>query len=147
MGTPDIGSLMEDVSVEGLRRLTRFPSLKRVGMLGALPEGVICECEDARVLEVRGLFFRQSQIAAFASDRSKTFSLRAEPTNEHDPFAVAVDVDDIHAGYLPREVVAAGFQALVSEGRARVLASWEDFSLPVAVIYLVVGWQPAAPRW
>jgi hypothetical protein len=47
--------------------------------------------------------------------------LRREPTNPHDPAAVAVDVDGVHIGYLPRPLAArldgAAWSAVVTEVR------------------------------
>lgn len=140
VGTPHMSDYLDEVTPEALRRLTRFPSLKRTGMTRQLPEDLLQPDEDARVLVVRGIFYRKEAAAAFVLDRSLQVTLRADPENEHDPFAVAVDIDGVHVGFLAREV-AIDFQPLVSQGAARVAALWSDFSRDVPLIYLLVAWH------
>jgi hypothetical protein len=63
-----------------------------------------------RGLEVVGIHYRpdevKARINAFPQGSAIEATLRAEPTNPHDPHAVAVDIDGIHIGYIPKTVSA-----------------------------------------
>jgi hypothetical protein len=53
--------------------------------------------------------------------RGLTAKLRPEPTNVHDPNAVAVDVQGVHVAYLPR-IWRKTFQEVPREAVDRLLA-------------------------
>lgn len=144
MSTPNLDSLFDEVTPEALRRLARLSSLQAAGMARRLPEGVLSEGEDARLVIVRGVFFRKDAVRDLESFRyGLTVTLRADPENPADPFAVAVDADDVHVGFLPKEI-AVDFQQPVSEGRARVAAYWVDFNRDVPLMYLLLAWRSRA---
>lgn len=139
MRTPSLTELFDEISVEALARWAKRSSLRQAGVARNFPPEYLHPDEDARIAIVRGVYYRRSAVEGFAGDRTAEFSLRAEPENMHDPFAVAVDIDGTHAGYIPKEI-ALGLQALVVNGRARVAAHWSDYSNETPVIYLLVAW-------
>jgi hypothetical protein len=104
MATPHLNDVIEDVTLEGVRRLTRFSSLRSAGCARSLPEGILEEGEDARVLVVRGVYYRREDETGFADERSFEVTVRPDTDNADDPFAVAVDISVVHVGFLPNTV-------------------------------------------
>jgi HIRAN domain len=87
-----------------------------------------------RVVPVAGVSFRPEAVADASFDPGSRLRLVPEPTNEHDPNAVAVWNGErtLQAGYVPREVAAEldGSEQAVSLWRAgeglRVLIAPRD---------------------
>ena len=87
--------------------------------------------EDERVLVVAaaGISFRAEEAADASFDPGRRLTLVAEPTNEHDPNAVAIWNEELtlQAGYVPRDVAPTlhGDEQAISlwrvEGGLRVL--------------------------
>ena len=124
-----------------LLRLARFPSLAERGLLRALPEDVLREGEDARLVFVRGTFYRRIAIAGIVEQTAHfEFELTAEPENPADPFAVAINLNGEKVGYVPREI-APDVQPLVQSGRCRIAArgpiiqEGDSFSVPVLLAW------------
>jgi hypothetical protein len=86
---------------------------KAMAELVTLPGGA-----EVRVV---GESYRQDELDRICGGRTETghvhdcqAQLRPERDNPHDRHAVAVDIDGLHVGYLPREL-AGSFGALVAE--------------------------------
>ncbi len=75
-----------------------------------------------RVVPVAGVSFRPEAVADASFDPGRRLALVPEPTNEHDPNAVAVwnEGGTLQAGYVPRDVapLLAGSEQAVSLWRA-----------------------------
>ena len=74
------------------------------------------------VTHVAGAIHRPEALASPLAAPGSALTLRPEPTNPHDPSAVAIDlVDGTPLGYVPREytVRVAGWSALVLRERRR----------------------------
>ncbi|MBE2319845.1 HIRAN domain-containing protein [Solirubrobacter sp. CPCC 204708] len=81
----------------------------------ALPDGLI-------VANVAGAVHRPEALASDLAAPGSVLRLRPEPSNPHDPSAVAVDLGDgTPLGYVPREytVEVVGWNALVLRERRR----------------------------
>jgi hypothetical protein len=70
--------------------------------------GELVRWEDERVLvvAVAGISYRAEEAADASFDPGRRLALVPEPTNEHDPNAVAIWNEErtLQAGYVPREV-------------------------------------------
>ena len=92
--------------------------------------------EDPRILvvPVAGVSFRPEAVADASFDPGRPLALVSEPTNEHDPNAIAIWNEErtLQAGYVPRETAAelAGDEQAVSlwrvEGGLRALIVQAD---------------------
>jgi hypothetical protein len=74
------------------------------------------------VTHVAGAFHRPDALASDLAAPGSALALRPEPTNPHDPSAIAVDLaDGIPLGYVPREYTldVVGWSALVLRERRR----------------------------
>ena len=139
MRTPELSDYEGNVpDKSSLTRLARYPSLSERGLLRSLPEDVLRPGEDARLIFIRGTFYRRDAIAEVV-DRTTCFAfeLVAEPENAADPFAIAILLNGEKAGYVPREI-APDVQPLVEAGRCRIAArgpiAREGDSFNVAVL-------------
>ena len=80
--------------------------------------------EDPRILvvPVAGVSFRPEAVADASFDPGRPLALVSEPTNEHDPNAIAIWNEErtLQAGYVPRDVAVtlAGDERAVSLWRA-----------------------------
>lgn len=52
--------------------------------------------------EVAGVKFHAAHFAQAQVTRGDRLTLRLEPTNPHDPLAIAIYKDEAHIGYVPR---------------------------------------------
>jgi hypothetical protein len=95
----------------------------------ATGETVRWEDERILVVAVAGISFRAEEAADASFDPGRRLALVAEPTNEHDPNAVAIWNEELtlQAGYVPRDVAPTlrGDEQAISlwrvEGGLRVL--------------------------
>jgi thymidylate kinase len=144
MATPNLSDLSEEVLLQNVLKLQRYPSLVGAGFARGFPEGILKANEDARVLPVRGVYFRKEAVWSVENVRSLELTLRPEPDNPYDPFAVAVDIDGTPVGFLPKEV-AIDYHGLVADGLCRIAAYWADFEAETPVIFIVLAWsQPVS---
>ena len=85
-------------------------------------EPVAWEDERIRVIPVAGVSFRPEAVADASFDPGRPLALVSEPTNEHDPNAIAIWNEErtLQAGYVPRDVAVtlAGDERAVSLWRA-----------------------------
>ena len=148
MRTPELSDYEGNVpDRESLARLARFASLGARGLLRALPEDVLRSGEDARLIFVRGTFYRRETIAGIVDQTANfEFELVAEPENAADVFAVAILLNGEKAGYVPREI-APDVQPLVQAGRCRVAArgpigrEGDSFNVPVLLAWVAASVQ------
>jgi hypothetical protein len=110
-------------------------------MLRSLPEGVMRDEEDARVVFVRGLYYRKSTLEEMLGAGGPfDFTLAAEPENEADPNAVSVMLNGSKIGYIPREL-APEYQQRVQAGTCRIAARGEiETSGDSFTLVILVAW-------
>jgi len=65
--------------------------------------------------EVAGTKYRPTEFKAAQINRGDRLTLKLEPTNKHDPLAIAVYKGDIQIGYVPRSHNAQLHEALKSQ--------------------------------
>jgi hypothetical protein len=111
-----------EVPREVLAKLAKISSFRSRGMLRSLPEDVIREGEDARVVFVRGIYYRREAMEAQIAEGALEFSLCPEPDNAVDSNAVAIHLNGEKIGYIAKEL-APLLQSLVIEGACRVAAA------------------------
>lgn len=118
------------VSMEVLRRMSHMPALRASSILG-LGEDFLREGEFLRVIFVRGTYFHRDAITELVGEGggSSSVELVPEPDNLNDHFAVAVHLDGLRVGYVPKEL-AFDLRDLFSAGSVRVVGISEIATLP-----------------
>lgn len=134
-----------EMPMEMLGKLAKIPSFRARGMLRSLPEEIIREGEDVRLVLVKGIFFRRAAMEEqILGGGPFEYALAPEPENPEDPHAVAVHLNGAKIGYVAKEV-APQIQSMAMEGQCRVAAA----TRPVRegdnyILALLVAWSCAA---
>jgi hypothetical protein len=82
---------------------TFLGSLTSTTLASPAPAGPAPRQIQLQISPVRGYHYRQSTTLLSDLPPGTPIQLRPEPTNPHDPHAVAIYWADQHIGYLPRE--------------------------------------------